>query len=349
MKLKNIITKQRGVIVFIAKQKIHLLLIVLLGEILLFFILGKLYYEDRKEAFSQRAESVFKEVLLQQLQEDSFEGYIYSSEKKQQMVEYPDTVYITDENGKHGYRLDKEKSRKNITSDIRLRFLHSTYLYEHPLSLDSLYEKYQQHLKQQNLSATFALQLWVSDKNENITSCIYPDTFSLKDCMPEFDITAGYRCELEIKGFFNLSFFNVIGNSLMYGLFYWLIVIIVDIALFFRKKEYKDIIAQTTVHTYQLDQDIIFDADQRMLVVYKNKISMLPQTTILLRYFLNAPDYILKDEEIKKIFWSDKSNNEPRLHNAISRLRRVFKTVSSIEVLRLENNGYQLQIRRNEL
>ena len=57
---------------------------------------------------------------------------------------------------------------------------------------------------------------------------------------------------------------------------------------------------------------------------------------------------ILKDEEIQEIFWSNKSNNESRLHNAISRLRRVFENVPSIEIQRYENIGYQLQIRRNK-
>ena len=36
---------------------------------------------------------------------------------------------------------------------------------------------------------------------------------------------------------------------------------------------------------------------------------------------------ILKDEEIQEIFWSNKSNNESRLHNAISRLRGVFEKI----------------------
>ena len=44
---------------------------------------------------------------------------------------------------------------------------------------------------------------------------------------------------------------------------------------------------------------------------------------------------ILKDEEIQEIFWSNKSNNESRLHNAISRLRGVFENIPSIEVQRL--------------
>ena len=58
--------------------------------------------------------------------------------------------------------LDKEKSSKNVTSDPRLSFLHTAYLSKHPLVVDSLYEKWQLHLKQQSLSGTFALQLLVS-------------------------------------------------------------------------------------------------------------------------------------------------------------------------------------------
>ena len=84
--------------------------------------------------------------------------------------------YITDESGKRGYCLDKEKSSKNVTSDPRLSFLHTAYLSKHPLVVDSLYEKWQLHLKQQSLSGTFALQLWYPIKMENITESVYPST-----------------------------------------------------------------------------------------------------------------------------------------------------------------------------
>ena len=96
-------TRLSDAITFRNKQKVFLLFIILLLEIILFFILGQLYCEARKKMFSERVESAFKEVLLQQLQEDYFEGYFYTSERKQRLKEYPDTVYITDGNGKHGY------------------------------------------------------------------------------------------------------------------------------------------------------------------------------------------------------------------------------------------------------
>lgn len=113
----------------------------------LFFILGQLYYSVRKKAYCEKLERTFKEVLLRQLQEDSFEGYLSTSERKRQLEEYPDTVYLTDESGEHGYYLDREKSRRNIAHDPRLRILHSAYLVEHPLVVDSLYGKWQQHLE----------------------------------------------------------------------------------------------------------------------------------------------------------------------------------------------------------
>ncbi len=344
----KLITKLSDTIIFKDRQKMHFLLIIFLGEILLFFIIGQFYYGDRKKMFSERVESVFKAVFLQHLQENPFDGYLYTSDRKQELEEYPDMVYITDESGRRGYSLDKEKNRKNITSDPRLRLLHTAYLAKYPLVVDSLYEKWQLHLKQQSLSGTFVLQLLVSDKDENITDCVYPDSFLHENYISAFDITVGYRCEVEVKGFFYFSFFTLVGvRGFVYGFIYWLCAVVINIMIFFRKRWQKNIVAPTSVHIYHMDQDIMFDADLRKLIFGKEEIQLPPQTAILLRRFLEAPDYILKDEEIKKIFWSDKSNNVPRLHNAISRLRRVFENVPSIEIQRYENIGYQLQIRRN--
>ena len=116
--------------------------------------------------------------------------------------------------------------------------------------------------------------------------------------------------------------------------------------LFFLSRKHKNILIPTSAHVYQLDQNIIFDADLKKLIVGKEEILMKPQISVLLRHFLEAPEFILKDEEIQEIFWSNKSNNESRLHNAISRLRGVFENIPSIEVQRYEKVGYQLYIRR---
>jgi len=383
----RLMRKLSDMIVYIGKQKMYPLLIVFFLGIAFFFILGQLYYSVRKKAYCEKLERTFKEVLLRQLQEDSFEGYLSTSERKRQLEEYPDTVYLTDESGEHGYYLDREKSRRNIAHDPRLRILHSAYLVEHPLVVDSLYGKWQQHLEQQKMFTAFALQFFLSDKDGNTTSCVFPNDLLLEDYIACFDITIGYRCEVELKGFCSFSFFDLVGTrGIIYAFIYWLLIITSIIVLFFLSKKHKNILIPTSAHVYQLDQNIIFDADLKKLIVGKEEILMKPQISVLLRHFLEAPEFILKDEEInvdmisqvtvddfvqieitldqefqlklnqaimklkdeeiQEIFWSNKSNNESRLHNAISRLRGVFENIPSIEVQRYEKVGYQLYIRR---
>lgn len=55
----KLLTKLSGTITFKDKQKMRLLLIIFILEIVLFFILGQLYCEARKKMFSERVESVF--------------------------------------------------------------------------------------------------------------------------------------------------------------------------------------------------------------------------------------------------------------------------------------------------
>lgn len=338
--------KTEKMISLIGKRPKVLLLIELCLGLVLFLILGYLYYNIRKESYCEKVEETFKELLFQQLQENSLEGYLFTTERKSTLGTPSDTAYVTDESGKHAYPLDREKNRKNITHDPRARSLHSAYLSVHPLVADSLYKKWQQHLVQQNLTAAFALQLLVSDKKGNTTNCVAPNDISLKDYKPCFDVTIGYFCEVEIKVFFVPSYLQLMGmGSLIYGLLYWLLVVICIWAIS-RKKKPEALLVSTSSHIYNLDQNITFDADLRKLITDKEEIVMPPQTAVLLRHFLDTSDHILKDEDIQKIFWSDKSDNEPRLHNVISRLRLVFANIPSIEVQRYEKNGYRLHIRR---
>lgn len=255
----RLMRKLSDMIVYIGKQKMYPLLIVFFLGIAFFFILGQLYYSVRKKAYCEKLERTFKEVLLRQLQEDSFEGYLSTSERKRQLEEYPDTVYLTDESGEHGYYLDREKSRRNIAHDPRLRILHSAYLVEHPLVVDSLYGKWQQHLKQQKLFTAFALQFFLSDKDGNTTSCVFPNDLLLEDYIACFDITIGYRCEVELKGFCSFSFFDLVGTrGIIYAFIYWLLIITSIIVLFFLSKKHKNILIPTSAHVYQFNTSVNF-------------------------------------------------------------------------------------------
>ena len=342
----RLMRKLSDMIVYIGKQKMYPLLIVFFLGIAFFFILGQLYYSVRKKAYCEKLERTFKEVLLRQLQEDSFEGYLSTSERKRQLEEYPDTVYLTDESGEHGYYLDREKSRRNIAHDPRLRILHSAYLVEHPLVVDSLYGKWQQHLEQQKMFTAFALQFFLSDKDGNTTSCVFPNDLLLEDYIACFDITIGYRCEVELKGFCSFSFFDLVGTrGIIYAFIYWLLIITSIIMLFFLSKKHKNILIPTSAHVYQLDQNIIFDADLKKLIVGKEEILMKPQISVLLRHFLEAPEFILKDEEINVDMISQVTVDDfvqieitldqefqLKLNQAIMKLKDEFKQIQIYQI-----------------
>ena len=83
-----------------------------------------------------------------------------------------------------------------------------------------------------------------------------------------------------------------------------------------------------------------------MKFVENKFIAQLEVNKQLTEFIANQKRTWANDEEIQEIFWSNKSNNESRLHNAISRLRGVFENIPSIEVQRYEKVGYQLYIRR---
>ena len=69
-------------------------------------------------------------------------------------------------------------------------------------------------------------------------------------------------CEVELKGFCSFSFFDLVGTrGIIYAFIYWLLIITSIIVLFFLSKKHKNILIPTSAHVYQLDQNIIFDAD----------------------------------------------------------------------------------------
>ena len=347
---------------FIRREKLFIFLIVFFLGGLFFTFLGQMYYNAKINMFSGKAENAFRNALQQKLQEESFEGYIFNSERKQS-VGLQDTIYIIDAEGRHAYPLDKEKNSKNITSDTHLRVLHSTYLSNHPIALDSLYVKWHNFLMEENLYGTYMLQFLISDIEGNIKTSVFPKISLNEKFVQCFNCTVGYRCEVDIYGFYRPVFREIIGlEGVVYSLCYWLSIIgIYGIVLYLmrKSKEIADLkkredklmeqhiknVESTDLHNYRLYENVIFYFEQRKLIIDDEEISMNPQTAILLQNFLDAPNHTLKDKEIENLFWTDKSYNADRLYNAIGRLRKVLEKIPNIEIQRIEFPGYQLQFK----
>lgn len=348
----------------IKNKKIFRLLIVLFFGGILFFFLGQMYYDTKKDTFSRKVENAFRNALQDKLQEKSFESHLYTSKRKQEPKKLPDTIYIYDAEGMHAYPLNKDKNSINITQDPNIRIMHSEFLSTIPIAIDSLYEKWSEYLMKEELSGTFVLKLSLSDKKDSVTTSIFPEVpldINLQQC---FRLTIGYRCEVEIYGFYNFTLTKQ-GKTLeiiIYCLLYWLCVIGIygitnhlkgkEKRLFALNQKEKEKLLEKQIkyvengstHCYQLSENIFFYADEKKLVIDGKESSMFPQCAYLLQHFLDAPDYIMKDEEIASLFWSEKCDNTNNIYNLIGRLRRILKKTPFIKIDRYKISSYQLRI-----
>lgn len=383
-------TKQSEINDLIRKHRVHFSLI-LLFAVIIYCFLGHLYYNAREKEFKEKIEDVFIADLLSKLQKEPMKCYIYSSEREFSEDEYPDTISVIDVDGVHKYPHNREKSRKNITKDPKLRSFHSVYLCQHPLEADSLYWTWAKSLEKKQLNGTYAIELLKSDKNGNITCELTPKHTSLINYKPCFDVTLGYRSEVEVKGYYNLPWFKLIGiRGFIYTFIYWILIISIYIVALHRRKKVaatpymfrylpqatilhnmgKEIIgpssnlclqemmlqlskrkddmtplAQNPTGVYDLGKNAKFNSVLRKIIIDKKEISLSPQASILLKHFLDAPNYILSNEEIKDIFWVDKSyKKEARLHNAVNRLRSYLENVPEIKIQKTRTKSYELVI-----
>lgn len=373
----------------IRKHKVRFSLILLL-PVIIFCFLGYLYYNAREKEFKEKIEDIFIIDLLNKLQDDPIESYMYSSEREFSEDEYPDTISIIDVDGVHKYPHDREKSRKNIAKDPKLRTLHSVYLCQHPLEADSLYRTWIKSLEKKRLNGIYSIELLKSDKNGDITCELTPKHTSLINYKPCFDVTLGYRSEVEVKGYYNLPWFKLIGiRGFIYTFIYWILIISIYIVALHRRRKVaatpymfrylpqetifhnmeKEIIgpssnlclqemmlqlskrkydmtplAQNPTGVYDLGKNAKFNSVLRKIIIDKKEISLPPQASYLLKHFLDAPNYTLSNEEIKDIFWVDKSYKEARLHNAIKRLRSYLENVPEIKIQKTRNKSYELVI-----
>ncbi|WP_294477342.1 winged helix-turn-helix domain-containing protein [uncultured Bacteroides sp.] len=386
----RLFTKQSEINDLIRKHRVHLSLI-LLFAVIIYCFLGHLYYNVREKDFNEKIKNVFIADLLSKLQKDPIESYIYSSEREFNEDEYSDTISVTDVDGVHKYPHDREKSRKNIAKDPKLRTLHSVYLCQHPLEADSLYWTWIKSLKQKRLNGTYAIELLKSDKNGNIMCDLTTENSSLINYKPCFDVTLGFRSEVEVRGYYNLPWFKLIGiRGFIYTFIYWILIISIFIVALHRRRKVvatpymfrylpqetilhnmgKEIIgpssnlclqemmlqlskrkydmtplAQNPTGVYDLGKNAKFNTVLRKIIIDKKEISLSPQASILLKHFLDAPNYILSNEEIKDIFWVDKSyKKEARLHNAVNRLRSYLENVPEIKIQKTRTKSYELVI-----
>lgn len=260
----------------------------------------------------------------------------------------PKEIRITTAEGTKTFRIDPAKSRRNVSRSSILRGLHSVICEESPLSPDTLNALWVTSLGTNEISAVTSVHISITDFHENVSYLTSWDTVAAVPSSMAFTSYAGDRCEIEICGFMQYSFWQVIWFHWMP--FLGLCVVTMPLLLFLyyiyrvSRRPGKVEVVVEGVGLYQLYSGLQFDAKRQVLLKGVEVINLAPQSCIILKLFLDAAEYTLSDEEILNGVWAkDKTSSIRRFSVASSRLCNVLKKQGFlIEFKRVDTSHYRM-------
>ena len=309
------------------------------------------------------ADSCFVNVLTSELE----------SKQKEMNIPYfvscssdsiPKEIRITTAEGTKTFRIDPEKSRRNVSRSSILRGLHSVICEESPLSPDTLNALWVTSLGTNEISALTSVRISITDFHENVSYLMSRDTVAAVPSSLAFTSYAGDRCEIEICGFLQYSFWQVIWFHWMPFLGLCVVTMLLLLFLYYiyrvsRRPGKVEVIKEEVVRevvkfvknaetekvdVYQLCPELLFDVKRQALLRGAEVINLAPQSCVILKLFLDAANCTLADEAILDGVWpKDKTRSIRRFSVASSRLCNALKKQGFlIEFKRVDADHYRM-------
>lgn len=257
----------------------------------------------------------------------------------------PDTVSltlrITTAEGTKVFKVDAEKSKRNISRSHINRSLHSIVCEERPLSPDSLNLLWNQALIAVDIEAQTSVHISVTDFHERISySKSQGEDYAASPSSFALVAYVGSCCEVEVCGFMSYSFWQVILFH-CYP-FIWILVgaiTLLSISYYVYRlvnrppkvviREVTQFVQSTDLNAsevYELASGFLLDTKRQMLLLGEKGVKLAPQAYFILKLFLDAPEYTLSDNQIVESIWpEDKTADIRRFSTASSRLCAAFR------------------------
>lgn len=341
---------------------IKMSLLAVMGGILIYF--GIYFYEKGTVALNHQAKVAFEKALEMELvhkkmRVDSLR--VLSQSHSSTIQQMPKIVSMTINADEEQYKVTAEQHRQNIAKDAVLRMSHSLALRKSPIVLDSLNAIWRETLTALSLPDKTALCMTTTDRRGRITSQATADYDSFVSLPSLFSCTLGYGCEIKIIGFFDSPWWFVLGRyvlvyllllSVVCALVYFFVVYLIRITHRPPTIEIKEVIVPQLVidvpkeeaHIYQLKENVIYYAEQRLLVVDGKERTLRVQASAIFELLLNAEDHKLSDAAIMDRLWPDGMGNYDSFQQALRRVRDDVGKESLIELKRAEPGIYKLYI-----
>lgn len=322
----------------------------------------KISYDSNLLELKTKSKKTFIEAFNIEMRNRDFPDVpMYSNSTTASLLktEYPDSVYIVDETGKHYFKFYIEKHNNSTTNNVELRALQSSVFYENPIQPDSLNHIWKALLLKEKIFSQSALRLSILDRHHLTTVATTANSAWCNKINPVFITYIGYAFEIEVTGFINYSIWSILGWWILtYLLFYIFSIFAVYIIVSYiltkiktlRQVKIKEVLIPVfvkesdgpQVNSYALRDNFIFYAEQRVIEIDGIRKKMPLQACLLLELFLNSKNYIVTDDEIMSRLWTDGSGHLKRVHKAVARLRTYMITEPTILIERSDTGAYQL-------
>lgn len=344
----------------------------ILGTLALLCLLGTGYYAwtlydahcKQVAEWNEGAKAAFEEALWLEVNKRAETPIYHYSHEQSDMKTLnsiiPDTVRVMTPGGFLKYKIERRKYDLSLIKDTEKRALLGALLDTYPFSINTLMIQWDSLLTDRQIPGRGQIRYIYTDwELRNDTVCV---PFDEKMVRSDSLITRylGFRSEHELVAYTSYSFWK---SDLSFLIVCWLLLpwFILGLLLFFyaplekflQKKLVRKEVVERVIHVadvaieaakfHQLPDGSLFDSFAGTLTKEGLTKQLPPQSMILLGLFLRKKNHRLSSFEIEQELWNGRGTAE-KLRQAIQRLRRDLKAVSSDVVIKNVNGDYVLKL-----
>ena len=344
----------------------------ILGTLALLCLLGTGYYAwtlydtHRKQVaeWNEEAKAAFEEALWLEVNKRAETPIFHYSGEKNGMTtlneKIPDSVSVMTMNGWQKYKIDRCKYVNSLIKEGRKRGHLGALLEMRPLSIETLLIQWDSLLANRQIPSQDQIRYIYTDW-ELRNDTVYVPTDENIVCSDSLTtIYLGFRCEHELVAYTSYSFWKsgLLSLSVCWLVLPWMVwgllfSFYAPLEKYLQKKLVRKEVVEREIHVadvaiekakiYQLPDGCLFDSFAGTLMKEELTKQLPPQSMILLGLFLCKENHRLSSLEIEQELWNGRGTAE-KLRQAIQRLRRDLKAVSSDVVIKNVNGDYELKL-----
>ena len=349
------------------KQKYYIL-----GTLALLCLLGTGYYAwtlydaHRKQVaeWNEGAKAAFEEALWMEVDKRAETSIFHYSRGENGMKtlkeKIPDSVSVMTMNGWQKYEIDRHKYDNSLIKERRKRGHLGALLEMCPLSIDTLLIQWDSLLVGRQIPSRGQIRYIYTDLELQNDTVYVPTDEKMVRSDSLTTRYLGFRCEHEFVAYTSYSFWesDFLSLAVCWLMLPWMVwgllfFFYAPLEKFLQKKLLRKEVVEREIHVadvsiekakiYQLPDGSLFDSFAGTLTKEGLTKQLPPQSMILLRLFLSKEGHRLSSSEIEQELWSSRGSVE-KLRQAIQRLRRDLKAVSSNVAIKNVNGDYELKL-----